>query len=179
MGASGGGDAVTVDIQRLRELLASATPGPYSTYQASAFERIEVNAPTRTVAMMPYDHRPGEREPDAHLICAAINALPQLLAIAEAAEKWRDWTAPIEWDPHEQALIDAVDGKKGTMSQPDLYWHCVSCGGHEPAQTPYVLGDSEPCIACENGVARVMTTKEAAAAEQQVALGNAARKERT
>lgn len=142
MGASGGGDAVTVDIQRLRELLASATPGPYSTYQASAFERIEVNAPTRTVAMMPYDHRP-------------------------------------EWDPHEQALIDAVDGKKGTMSQPDLYWHCVSCGGHEPAQTPYVLGDSEPCIACENGVARVMTTKEAAAAEQQVALGNAARKERT
>ena len=152
---------MTVDIDKLRALLAE---------RDDAIANYDRSSPLSKGVL---------EDVRAELAAEAVNALPQLLAIAEAAEKWRDWTAPIEWDPHEQALIDAVDGKKGTMSQPDLYWHCVSCGGHEPAQTPYVLGDSEPCIACENGVARVMTTKEAAAAEQQVALGNAARKERT
>jgi hypothetical protein len=52
-----------------------------------------------------------------------------------------------------------------------LYWHCASCGGHEPAQAEYALGDWEPCITCENGVARVMTLQEAARVEQRHAMG--------
>lgn len=53
----------------------------------------------------------------------------------------------------------------------DLFWHCDKCGSHEPAQTDYDRGDSEPCVLCEDGVARVMTLKEAAATEQRRALG--------
>ena len=52
----------------------------------------------------------------------------------------------------------------------DLFWHCAHCGGHEKAEAPYKHGDSEPCI-CGDGVARVMTLKEAAALEQRIALG--------
>lgn len=51
-----------------------------------------------------------------------------------------------------------------------LYWHCEYCGGHEPAQPEYEHGDTEPCV-CGDGVAVVMTTKEAAKLEQEVALG--------
>jgi len=50
-----------------------------------------------------------------------------------------------------------------------LYWHCDRCGEHEPAQPEYEHGDSEPCV-CGDGVARVMTIKEAAAIEQKIAL---------
>lgn len=56
------------------------------------------------------------------------------------------------------------------MSQPNLYWHCITCGAHEQAQAEYAHGDSEPCATCENGVARVMTLAEAAATEQQIAM---------
>lgn len=51
-----------------------------------------------------------------------------------------------------------------------LYWHCAHCGEHEMAEPPYEYGDSEPCI-CGEGVARVMTTQEAARLEQRIALG--------
>ncbi len=51
-----------------------------------------------------------------------------------------------------------------------LYWKCEFCGDTEPAQPEYEHGDSEPCI-CGNGVARVMTLKEAAKIEQEIALG--------
>ena len=55
-----------------------------------------------------------------------------------------------------------------------LYWHCTTCGNHEdePAQAEYERGDWEPCAICGDGIARVMTLKEAASFEQQVALGN-------
>lgn len=51
-----------------------------------------------------------------------------------------------------------------------LYWHCATCGLHEEAHPPYNHGDSEPCVECENGTARVMTIEEAASIEQQHAL---------
>lgn len=51
-----------------------------------------------------------------------------------------------------------------------IYWHCATCGNHEPAQPEYELGDSEPCCLCENGVARVVTLAEAASIEQMHAL---------
>lgn len=57
-----------------------------------------------------------------------------------------------------------------TLSEPDLYWHC-ECGSNEPAQPGYSHGDSEPCVHCEAGIARVVTLREAAAWEQAKALG--------
>jgi hypothetical protein len=53
----------------------------------------------------------------------------------------------------------------------DLYWHCKFCGDHEKAESPYELGDKEPCITCGQGTAQVMTTKEAAKFEAEIARG--------
>lgn len=53
---------------------------------------------------------------------------------------------------------------------PPLFWHCDSCGHHEPAQPEYEHGDCEPCIHCD-GTARVRTLQESAAVEQAHALG--------
>lgn len=53
----------------------------------------------------------------------------------------------------------------------DLYWHCKFCGAHEKAEPPYELGDKEPCITCGQGTAHVMTTKEAAKFESEIARG--------
>ena len=50
-----------------------------------------------------------------------------------------------------------------------LYWHCATCGEHEPAQEEYAHGDWEKCEC--GGVARVMTLKEGAKLEQRIALG--------
>jgi hypothetical protein len=53
----------------------------------------------------------------------------------------------------------------------DTWWHCEYCGDHEPAEEPYVLGDSEPCSTCGEGVARVMTLRDGARTESEVARG--------
>ena len=58
-----------------------------------------------------------------------------------------------------------------------LYWHC-ECGNNEIAQSDYQHGDSEPCVLCDDGVARVVTLREAAAWEQARALGRDYIKER-
>jgi len=52
----------------------------------------------------------------------------------------------------------------------DTWWHCDFCGDHTPAEEPYVVGDSEPCV-CGHGVARVMTLKDAARLESAIVRG--------
>lgn len=47
-----------------------------------------------------------------------------------------------------------------------LCWHCPACGHHDATVQPeYGLGDSEPCVHCDNGTARVMTLADAARIE--------------
>lgn len=53
----------------------------------------------------------------------------------------------------------------------DAWWHCKFCGDHERADLPYVVGDKEPCITCGQGTAHVMTLKEAARFESEIARG--------
>lgn len=53
----------------------------------------------------------------------------------------------------------------------DTFWHCTWCGDHEPAEEPYEVGDKEPCITCGEGTAHVMTIKQAARFESEVARG--------
>jgi len=53
----------------------------------------------------------------------------------------------------------------------DAWWHCEFCGDHGPANEPYKVGDSEPCTRCGEGVSRVMTTKQAAKLESDIARG--------
>lgn len=58
-----------------------------------------------------------------------------------------------------------------TRAERGLWWHCRYCGDHEEAEMPYEHGDKEPCIKCGNGMAHVMTTKEAARFESEIARG--------
>ena len=53
----------------------------------------------------------------------------------------------------------------------DTWWHCDFCGDHGPAEEPYAIGDSEPCVKCGDGVSRVMTLKDAARLESAIAQG--------
>lgn len=53
----------------------------------------------------------------------------------------------------------------------NLWWHCRFCGNHAPAQPTYEHGDKEICIKCGEGVAVVMTTREAAQFESEIARG--------
>jgi hypothetical protein len=54
-----------------------------------------------------------------------------------------------------------------------LYWHCVGCGDHDVVgdEEGAALGDKEKCIVCGDSFAEVMTLKQAAKIEQQIALG--------
>lgn len=53
----------------------------------------------------------------------------------------------------------------------DAYWHCKFCGDHGPAEPPYVVGDKEPCDVCGQGTRHVMTLKEGAQFEAEIARG--------
>lgn len=57
------------------------------------------------------------------------------------------------------------------MTTQDLRWHCKFCGDDDFAEEPYTLGDKEPCITCGIGTAHVMTLKEAAKFESEIAQG--------
>lgn len=70
-----------IDIQRLRELLATATPGPW---WLSASRVAVISADSVLVCSV----NRITPQTDLELIAAAVNALPQLLAIAEAATAW-------------------------------------------------------------------------------------------
>ena len=61
----------------------------------------------------------------------------------------------------------SIDDWSGTMQ---LYWHCEYCGQHESAGPEYAHGDHEPCT-CGHGVARVMTLREGAKIEAEIARG--------
>ena len=69
-------------VGRLRELLAKAAPGPWIA-EGSSF-RSTTSHPTDEIVDYVYDLA------DAQFIVAAINALPALLAIAEAAADVQD-----------------------------------------------------------------------------------------
>lgn len=77
-------------LAELRSLLAAATPGPWRWYWSQ--NRAFVESDTRTVVEVfdadPEVHGGIEHEADAALIVAAVNALPALIAVAEAAEEF-------------------------------------------------------------------------------------------
>lgn len=75
------------EVARLRALLAKATPGPY-TASASVVRRgsrilCQVNAADGNLSIVDSAKR---GEANAALIAEALNALPALLALAEAVE---------------------------------------------------------------------------------------------
>lgn len=95
------------DIKRLKELAEKATPGPW--YHCQPFQRVEkartihgtVPAqfvdfvstrpePVHQKIVIPMEGRESRiRSEDMALICAAINALPALIAAYEDAERFR------------------------------------------------------------------------------------------
>jgi len=73
-----------------------------------------------------------------------------------------------------QSMPQTRDRRATCMSataERDKWWHCDFCGDHGLAEDPYVNGDTEPCIACGEGVSRVMTLKDAARLESAIAQG--------
>ena len=76
-----------VDTEKLRALLAAATPGPWECVLSGPAPRIEAvdkrrgmraaGDPHPVIARMPKDHAPDSANGD--IIAAAVNALPELL----------------------------------------------------------------------------------------------------
>jgi hypothetical protein len=78
--------------KRLRALLAEATPGPWRFGDAHPDELVVADSMTLAGAttVVCYGEPDDEGKADAALIAAAVNALPALLDVAEAA---RDYLA--------------------------------------------------------------------------------------
>ena len=74
----------------LEKLLAAATPGPW-THASDKLAAGNIKAPD-----------------NAALICAAVNALPELLAMAEENARLREALRPLEWQPIETAPKDGT-----------------------------------------------------------------------
>jgi hypothetical protein len=68
--------------------------------------------------------------------------------------------------PHAPATVQARPLSAGALMHPcreprlALEWFFASCGVREDAEPPYELGDSEPCIYCDDGVARVREARQ-------------------
>lgn len=90
---------MTLDIAKLRELLAAAVSDPPVAGMVPSLPwHVEDDGNGFKAIYSIEQHNDGHnvsiatdlRAADAALICAAVNALPELLAIAEAAEKLAD-----------------------------------------------------------------------------------------
>lgn len=64
-----------------------------------------------------------------------------------------------------------IETQQDEATARDTWWHCKFCGEHEPAAEPYAIGDKEPCVTCGQGTAHVMSLKEAARFESEIARG--------
>jgi hypothetical protein len=104
-----GGAVVTIDVKRIRELLAKAEPTPWEAWGSE----LVATRPGSYVSLASCQH-----EDDTALIAAAVNAAPQLLAVYEAACRacevidssagyiTQELYDAVEAAPAEQALTD-------------------------------------------------------------------------
>ena len=92
------------EIEKLRALLASATPGPWHVgTEGMRIAKMDDYAGTsvRVNLSKGRDPRAEDSSLDAALIVAAVNALPALLDVCEAAEACRDAEAAIAAAPQD------------------------------------------------------------------------------
>ncbi len=115
---------MTLDIQRLRDLLAEATPGPweasfdgYMIGNSVSVKMTGANGEHITNRLVLSEQSRG----DTALVAAAVNALPQLLAIADAAialryATWADMDGTHVREALLREFVAAVDAarKAGT-----------------------------------------------------------------
>lgn len=87
--------ALPPDVERLRALLSAATPGPWQAMNAYQWDSIIGDIDGPDDGEMHYEsvtditsHHDRSRH-NATLIVAAVNALPQLLALAEDGRRYR------------------------------------------------------------------------------------------
>lgn len=96
---------MTIDLAKLRELLTDR-PDPYAMQPGVAGNCNVVAFDGDDIVGVGDITNPRRAE----LICAAVNALPALLDLAEAAISWRLHVDPFEdASPNDRDLIAAVD----------------------------------------------------------------------
>lgn len=98
---------MTIDVKKLRELLAAGTALPWKWDDHPWFGRDLIHEqPWKNVIHVAHCSHP----PDKDLIAAAVNALDQLLAVYETAQVWRDSNRGMTTlSGPERALARAVD----------------------------------------------------------------------
>ena len=101
----------------LRRLLAEATPGPW--IDAGDIESIPLTIASDPYAAIGRDPSPQWAK-NAALIVAAVNALPALLDVADAARIWLDaWdrTEVESWAMNSAKRIDALRAAVGRLAE--------------------------------------------------------------
>lgn len=103
---------MTIDIAKLRELLQAATRGPYEARDVAVYGEGNTAVCDCSFETKLSGETLEAARTDAQLICAAVNALPELLAVYEAACACADSGTPMTYAD----LRDAVDAarKAGT-----------------------------------------------------------------
>lgn len=93
-----------IDRAELRRLLSEATPGPWKA------EGSQVRGPDRVLVAAAREYSTTVDRPDALIITAAVNALPDLLDALEKAETHRDSLAAtlIEVQREKRLLVERV-----------------------------------------------------------------------
>lgn len=105
-------------IERLAALNARATSGPWEWWTSNSWRRLTAqggrDGGVICPVVHPVDHHPdlAISEPDMALIAEARNALPDLLALARDAYRFRAWVNAIEADAR-QALKGDDNERKG------------------------------------------------------------------
>ncbi len=84
------------DVKRLRELLSGGKDRPWHVYNQADDDgvgyRCYIDSPDQTADWVAQE----VEKPDADLIVAAVNALPALLDVVEAAKHWKEfWCVPL------------------------------------------------------------------------------------
>lgn len=157
----------------LKKLMAEATPGPWFVsgvrfkMNRSEWHGImsynEAKKQDDNVCLVGYDPRTGEGHADARLIVAAVNALPELLAMARRVEA--DAACYASTSAAAQNVIDglmAENAKLKAALEPDMFWD-----QDNPEQPHYdieelfreqdydrdrdIIIDTQEAVRCEDG----------------------------
>lgn len=140
-------------IEELRALEQSATPGPWEAVigdnQREAWV-LSGSGEALEVTPRPEDwNDAGLRDADAELITAMRNALPDLLAVVEAAQRWVPLGLNDDWEGHSDICAQARSEEYGEGDE---------------AGVEFWLDTSEPCTcgltAAREALARLQGDKE-------------------
>ena len=98
---------MTINLHELKRMMEAGTPGPWMNN--SHYECIHTHSGlVKLRPIVHYSHNNPSAEADCDMIVAAINALPGLLAVVSAAQKYAAAIGGVGVSDESKALCEAL-----------------------------------------------------------------------